>query len=305
MVDMSTRYDETIPNEDSNFGSIRDSFYILICMNQYVMKPVVSLKKEAEGLLRIVLFSKDLRLLNDNKTLDQRRRKLAQSLRCGRRRGVVPVYISTLWFIFALALSIQTAFGYIGENSIAHDLALGCVLSWLPVLILCSIVDRNPIAVEDIRNRLNELVDKVCLSLRNDQIRQEYIETFRDQQKAAEMRDWVQQISDHSQFVMGGFFGRFAGQGRVRWHYGAAHPILSDIENSYIAERGRNWLENEEEARTNLVLVVLRGASYGSIQESFGRSLQPLQLSLLHALVRPFCRTLHRPLVWDAGAEGI
>jgi hypothetical protein len=52
----------------------------------------------------------------------------------------------------------------------------------------------------------------------------------------------------------GEFFTEFAGQGRTRWHYGVAHPILSDLENVWIAEHGREWLRNENEARNKLVL---------------------------------------------------
>ncbi|KAF2176941.1 hypothetical protein K469DRAFT_645070 [Zopfia rhizophila CBS 207.26] len=253
IVDMALPYEDTIPSKNSDWASMRDSFYILVAMNQYTMKPKAALQKEAEGLLRIVLFGKDLRLLKKERTLREMRRKVAQHLRAGRKRGIVPVYISTLWFIFALALSIQSAFGHIGENSTAHDLALGLLLSWLPVLILCSIVDRNPVASEDCRRRLNKLVDVVRRSLHDDRIRTEFIESFQNQPEAKLMECRVTNISLQSRY-MDEFFVSFAGQGRVRWHYGCAHPIISDIENAYVADHGRNWLYNEREARTHLVL---------------------------------------------------
>jgi hypothetical protein len=103
---MSIPYSET-PDEESEFASMRDSFYILMNLNQFKMKPVISMTREAEGLLRIVLFSKELRLIDKKKTLSQMRRRLAQDLRSNRRRGVVPIFISTLWFILALAISIE------------------------------------------------------------------------------------------------------------------------------------------------------------------------------------------------------
>ncbi len=77
-------------------------------MNQFTMKPNVSVKREAEGLLRIVLFSKDLQLLDKNIRLATERQRLAKDLREARKRGVVPVFISTLWFLFSLAISIQS-----------------------------------------------------------------------------------------------------------------------------------------------------------------------------------------------------
>lgn len=90
MVDMAVKYDET-PDRKTDFGSMRDSMYLLLVMNQYTLKPSRVLReKEAEGLLRITLFSKDLELTDTNKTLRQMRRILARELREMRRRGAVP-----------------------------------------------------------------------------------------------------------------------------------------------------------------------------------------------------------------------
>ena len=76
---------------------------------------------EAEKLLRIALFSDTLRLPNSLyplrangaihsnepcSELVRRRRELAQSLRVYRRKGVVPVFVSFMWFLFALLISI-------------------------------------------------------------------------------------------------------------------------------------------------------------------------------------------------------
>lgn len=253
MVDMAVRYDE-VPHRKTDFGSMRDSMYLLLAMNQYTMKPTAMLReKEAEGLLRIVLFSKDLKLTDTDKTLRQMRRILARELREMRRRGAVPVFVSTMWFLFAFALSIQAAFGVVGQNRTAHDLALGCMLAWFPILILATIVDRNPIAAEAIRKKLNALVDHVRHSLRDQHHREEFIDSFKDQPNFAPFAHHIHDIAAKAEY-MDNFFVDFAGQARIRWHYGAAHPILSDIENCYIADKGRNWLANEREARTNLVL---------------------------------------------------
>lgn len=104
---MALPYDAPIPDEDSDFADVRDSFYILMNVNQYKMKKVISMTREAEGLLRIMLFSKDLKLIGTRKTLRQMRRKLAYDLRTNRRRGVVPVFVSTLWFVVSLGISIE------------------------------------------------------------------------------------------------------------------------------------------------------------------------------------------------------
>lgn len=90
MVDMAVEYDQT-PELKTDFGSMRDSMYLLLAMNQYTLKDeVVSSSKEAEGLLRIVLFSRDLRLTDTNMPLRKIRRILANELRQMRRRGAVP-----------------------------------------------------------------------------------------------------------------------------------------------------------------------------------------------------------------------
>lgn len=269
MVDMAVKYNET-PELESDFGSMRDSMYLLLAMNQYTLKDeVVSSSKEAEGLLRIVLFSKDLKLTDTKKTLRQMRRILARELREMRRRGAVPgksckslvthlltfpVFVSTMWFLFAFALSIQGAFGDLGQNTTAHDLALGCLLAWFPILIMGSIVDRNPIAAEAICIKLNTLVDHVRHALRDKQHRENFIESFNEQPNFQELKKEVENLAVLSTSEdMKNFFQEFAGQARVRWHYGAAHPILSDIENCYIAEKGRNWLADEAQARASLV----------------------------------------------------
>lgn len=129
---MSWPISQSVPDVDSDYSDMRDSLYILSAMNQFSMKPIVitTLKREAEGLLRIALFSKDLRLRTSDKrlkelqreivhskelrlrtsdkTLSELRREIACKLREHRKRGVVPVFISIMWFIFSLGISIQS-----------------------------------------------------------------------------------------------------------------------------------------------------------------------------------------------------
>jgi hypothetical protein len=151
-------------------------------------------------------------------------------------------------------LSLLPAFGYLGNNAQAHDLAVGLCMSWFPVLILCSIVDRNPAAADDIQRKLNKLVDLVCISLQDEAIRDEFLSSFGDLPESHTMAYWVQKIAARAEDIKGDYFQGFAGQGRVRFHYGAAHAILMDIEKAYLAEHGRNWLSTEREARASLVL---------------------------------------------------
>lgn len=89
----------------------------------------------AEKLLRIALFSDELPMVTGD-SLTERRRKLAGTIRAFRKKGVIPVFVSTLWFLLALAISIESAFGDRGTNQAAHDLALGLLLAFLPIFIL-------------------------------------------------------------------------------------------------------------------------------------------------------------------------
>src|ERR1700753_2273536 len=128
-------------------------------------------------------------------------------------------------------------------------------MSWFPILILSSIVDRNPVASDDIRRKLNKMVDLVCTSLQDPDTRRSLIASFRDMPEAERMEYWVNKVSQLAPLIKGKFFLGFAGQGRERFHYGAGHAILLDIEKCYVAENGRGWLtHNERTARASLVL---------------------------------------------------
>lgn len=161
---------------------------------------------------------------------------LARSLLESRKKGVVPVFFSFAWFIFALVISIQGAFGQLGSNQLAHDLALGLLLSWLPVLVPVTIVDRNPRSPDNVRQQLNDLVELVRLALLDPTLQHSYmVETHRHSEDFV----WTKQLSNDD-FFQGNFFTRFAGQGRARWHYGVAHSILAGIEKPFMAGEGRN-----------------------------------------------------------------
>jgi hypothetical protein len=118
-------------------------------------------------MLRIALFSDSLVLMKDAEceTLPQLREALVRDLRSRRRRGTVPVFISLFWILVSLVISINTAFGQLGENATAHNLALGLMLGWLPIFILACIVDHNPVSTNDVREALNRFLNTVRFSL--------------------------------------------------------------------------------------------------------------------------------------------
>ena len=205
-----------------------------------------------ERLLRIAVFSDTLQLLPTEgvtRSLSDRRKSLAISLREMRKKGVVPVFVSLAWFLFALGISIQSALGQIGKNTTAHDLALGLLLAWLPVFVIATIVDRNPVGPDRIRRKINQLLDNVRAALLDPVLR----ETYRSATGRTE-EDFAWTHALESDDLYDGFFTKFAGQGRLRWHHGVAHSILTGSEIAYISRRGRNWMRDAERAKTAWVV---------------------------------------------------
>lgn len=253
MVDMATPYDK-LPGEDSQFAQMRDSLYILSVANQYLIKRELVNRDEtmiaAEKLLRITLFSDELPLKTEA-SLAHRRKKLAGTIRAFRKKGVIPVFVSTLWFLLALAISTQSAFGDRGTNQAAHDLALGLLLAFLPIFILSCVVDRNSIAAGRISTKLNRLLASVRSALLDDQLRMDYGERIH---ATTDFFDWIKFLDDER---FDQFFTEFAGQGRIRWHYGVAHPLLCSFEDSFMADHGRGWLPESGANRARTLVCII------------------------------------------------
>jgi hypothetical protein len=232
-------------------------------MNQYSLRPGI-LQIEAEKLLKIALFSDTLKLApleKSTKTLQMRRRKLAHSLRRGRKQGAVPVFLSSIWFLFAMALSIDAAFGDIGSNATAHNLAMGLMLAWFPAIILCGIVDLSPGASDEVRLKLNHLLDTVRTALLDENLSKTYIQ---QSHQIAEDLEWTGVLREHRFLGESGFFTGFAGQGRVRWHRGVAHPVLTGIEDAYVAHKGRGWLGKRLDETWQAINAVVLGPHHGN-----------------------------------------
>lgn len=223
----------------------------------------------AEKLLRIALFSDSLQLTAaDDRTdnLIRTRQELARVVRIGRKRGVVGVFLSKRLFVIALAISVYGAFSRIGNNETAHVLGIGLLLSWLPILVLSSITDRNPVATDEIRQQLNNFVNLARTALLDTERRESYIKTIG---KTEDKFAWTKLLEDDHH----AFFIEFAGQGRVRWHvgslgtliiaelvvtscqHGCANSILSSMENAWIADAGRGWMDDPDQARTRMIDV--------------------------------------------------
>lgn len=132
----------------------RDAYCVLGCINQFELPPDRQKRREllralAYGLLRPMTPDSTAgggaepgaeRLTRDLLSA------LAFQLRMYRRRGVYPMLLNLVVFVVAFFISVGLAFSELGTWNTAHSLALGLLFSWLPVLVLFSIIDRNPIS---------------------------------------------------------------------------------------------------------------------------------------------------------------
>ena len=91
---------------EAEFRDLRDSLYLLSIMNQYAVSREIPQSESWEKLVRVVVFSGSLRL-QTGKLLIAKRRKLVRNARRYRRRGVIPLFISLVWYMFALGISIN------------------------------------------------------------------------------------------------------------------------------------------------------------------------------------------------------
>jgi hypothetical protein len=160
-------------------------------------------------------------------------------------------------------------FSNIGSIEQPDNLGLGLMLAWIPVLILSSIVDRNPANSVLVEKSLNQLLSGVQRSLltadHQEQVRRGSVNEPANSSRGRDRRrssmvatgqqeqvspDWIQELSKG--YFKEDFFIGFGGQGRRRWHYGVAYTIVAGIEDEFVKEYGRDWLQHPE-ARDKLV----------------------------------------------------
>lgn len=205
---------------------IKDALYILSCINQYQYPrrkgQQAQDRRRDTALLRGILFSY---VKKNSPELSQPMRQrlvhltkhLAFHLRQYRRKGVYPIYISIIWFGIAFAFSIVIAFATLGDNSTAHSLALGLLLSWVPVVVFASVVDRNP--TSDTRCRV--LIERWMFNI--DVLFEHGVEAWVPWRAP----DGTHDGDDTDDFEIGDFMG----QGRTLRYCGVTDTVLDKIAN--------------------------------------------------------------------------
>ncbi|KAK4209604.1 hypothetical protein QBC37DRAFT_323642 [Rhypophila decipiens] len=132
---------------DSNLNW-NDAFYVLTCMSQYDIVGITlqHLETLMYGLFRPAVHEAgsddDESALLTHQLLSQ----LAFQLRMLRRRAVIPTLASLGTFLVAYVFSVVLSFAELTDSASVDQLALGLLWSWLPVLVMFTIVDRNPVS---------------------------------------------------------------------------------------------------------------------------------------------------------------
>ncbi|RKK77499.1 hypothetical protein BFJ71_g16732 [Fusarium oxysporum] len=190
----------------------RDALFVLSCFNQFDLlgasaSPVVTVNVFIYGLFRPLSLGD-----NDDDTILLRDllKAIAHQLRMLRRRGVIPTLLSLGTFLVAFVFSVALAFGDLGDNTTAHSLALGLLFSWLPLLVIFTIVDRNPISAV----RSAELMERWLYNV--SKIRQWKLT------RGAEIEWWSSEIAGERPFLV----GDFVGQGRRLRYCGLTSAVL-------------------------------------------------------------------------------
>lgn len=135
----------------NNMGKAwNDAYYVLSCLNQF------DIPLDGEGLISLQLlqvlvyglFSPALGDVHTEATelTTMLLTTIAHQLRMFRRRAVMPTMASLGTFLIAFIFSVVLSFAQVGEHTKVDLLVLGLLFTWLPVLVIFTIVDRNPIS---------------------------------------------------------------------------------------------------------------------------------------------------------------
>lgn len=131
----------------------KDAYYVLCCIGQFELPAddeglTCFLESLAYGLFKPTSGSRFVIEGNHTRQANRWTRDLlhamAHQMRRSRRLGIWSTLASILLFFVAYAASVVLAFAELGERTTTHSLAFGILITWLPLLLFFSILDRNP-----------------------------------------------------------------------------------------------------------------------------------------------------------------
>ncbi|KAK4446090.1 hypothetical protein QBC34DRAFT_357047 [Podospora aff. communis PSN243] len=201
-----------------------DALFVLTCLNQF--KTVTAMDYDATNrflhLLLYGLFRPATRYSLETELEETEQRlirellaELAFQLRLTRRRGVIPVYLTTVAFLLALAVSSTAPSGGSGVD----PLLPGLLFTWGPVLILLTLVDRNPISSDRHRVLFERWLHNVSAIYHWRTVGRgpvSSIQWWREPASFDERHDFL-------------YIGEFIGQGRTVGDAGLASAVMAEI----------------------------------------------------------------------------
>ncbi|KAF2667655.1 hypothetical protein BT63DRAFT_426514 [Microthyrium microscopicum] len=140
--------------------------------------------------------------------------ELSKELHVQRRHGMYPVTIGVFWFMIAFAVGTFQSFREVGDYTTAHSLGIGLLLSWLPVVVMMSIADRNPNGVEHCTHLIERWLYNVNAIL--DHHLDHSTVLIKQWEKGVEIRFPV---------------GQYIGQGRYLHHTGTGEQLMRRIQH--------------------------------------------------------------------------
>jgi hypothetical protein len=129
-----------------------DAYYVVTCLNQFELPKY---KADRELFVRTLVYGLCSPALEESSDTNSKAHLTAQlltviahQLRMHRRRAVLPTLASLGTFLIAYVFSIVLSFAQISDETGAEPLVVGLAFGWLPILVIFTIVDRNPTSSE-------------------------------------------------------------------------------------------------------------------------------------------------------------
>ncbi|OIW31119.1 hypothetical protein CONLIGDRAFT_614585 [Coniochaeta ligniaria NRRL 30616] len=220
-----------------------DVYFILSCMNQFELPSTPQLRRRFLEVLIYGLF----RPLSAGGSADEEDdggadavllRELAATmafqLRMLRRRGVIPTLGSLATFLIAFVFSVVLAFDDLGDRTTAHSLGIGLLFGWLPLLIISSIIDRNPVSAD--RSARRELMSRWLYNVNA-------IMDWRaspDPNTDPSLIRWWKPSSAGQETLQ---LGHFVGQGRKMKYCGLVSAVIHGTEEHHFDSAAKSFAE--------------------------------------------------------------
>ncbi|OIW22757.1 hypothetical protein CONLIGDRAFT_694582 [Coniochaeta ligniaria NRRL 30616] len=199
--------------EEDYHSAWNNALYVLSCLNQFeIVDPedegrhMPFLETLLYGLFRPVAH-RNYDGHEDGELTSQLLSQLAYQLRI----------LAT--FLVAFVFSVVLSFAEVGESSTVDPLILGLLFSWLPVLVIFTIVDRNPVSSE----RTGVLMTRWLYNVNA-------IKSWREHDVAVQNAAAVENArAGPNIFDEADFIGRFIGQGRATQYAGLSYAVMKEI----------------------------------------------------------------------------